>query len=481
MNNHNDVHSKNEDQEYNSKANEQEEVNKEIKEQQDGIENASFEKHDTSFTDSKEENETNPEKEKFSTRNTSGETRQLENDRVERINSNKIRQNKGKGFVTAIAGGVLGVALTFSILPYTDYGKTTTVERSESSHLAEDAVTVHTSSVAVSDLADMVEASSPAIVGIVNIQESQYSSYFYPQQGQPEGNAETTSSGSGVIFKKDENYAYVVTNNHVIENANTLEVSLESGEKTTAEVVGADALSDLAVIKIPVEYATTVLEFGDSTVLRAGETVVAIGNPLGLDLYGTVTQGIISAVDRTVTVETSAGEWDLDVIQTDAAINSGNSGGALLNSAGQVIGINSLKISSSDVEGIGFAIPSEEFIPILNELMENGQVTRVYLGVGLANIEDIPDFYLQNLPESVGSGVMVTNVDSNSAAATAGIEVQDVIVSINDTAVATSTELRKYLYSELKVGDKATIELYRDGKLMSVDVTLTSNTRNVTN
>ena len=228
------------------------------------------------------------------------------------------------------------------------------------------------------------------------------------------------------------------------------------------------------------EYATTVLEFGDSSVLRAGETVVAIGNPLGLDLYGTVTQGIISAVDRTVTVETSAGEWDLDVIQTDAAINSGNSGGALLNSAGQVIGINSLKISSSDVEGIGFAIPSEEFIPIINELMKNGKVTRVYLGVGLANIEDIPDFYLQNLPKNVESGVIVTNVDSESAAAKAGIEVQDVIVSINDTKMTSSTELRKYLYSELEVGDTATVQFYRQGKLLSVDVTLTSNTINVT-
>lgn len=485
MNNNNDLHSKNEERECGRKINEQEKVSKEINEQQEGIENARFEKHDTSFTNSKEEhdnlNEMYIEKEKVSTRNASEETRQLENDGVKRNNSNKLRKNKGKGFVTAIAGGVLGVALTFSILPFTDYGETTTVESSQSSYLAEDAVTVHTSSVAVSELADMVEASSPAIVGIVNIQESQYNQYFYPQQGQSEGTTETTSSGSGVIFKKDKNYAYIVTNNHVIENANTLEVSLESGESTTAEVVGADALSDLAVIKIPVEYATTVLEFGDSSVLRAGETVVAIGNPLGLDLYGTVTQGIISAVDRTVTVETSAGEWDLDVIQTDAAINSGNSGGALLNSAGQVIGINSLKISSSDVEGIGFAIPSEEFIPIINELMKNGKVTRVYLGVGLANIEDIPDFYLQNLPKNVESGVIVTNVDSESAAAKAGIEVQDVIVSINDTVVSTSTELRKYLYSKLTVGDEATIQLYRDGKLMSVDVTLTSNTSNVTN
>ena len=455
----------------------QQDVNKSLNtQQQECIENNRDEKH---VTDGiiHNESEISGEKEAISTRKETIETRQLGNSGVK-----KPRKIKGKGFVTAIAGGVLGVALTFSILPFTNYGEylntTNSKSNSSSSYLAEDAVTVRTSSVTVSDIADMVEEASPAIVGIVNIQQSQSNYYFNQQQGQNE--SIESGSGSGVIFKKDDNYAYIVTNNHVIENADTLEVSLENGERTTAQLVGADALSDLAVIKIDAKYATTVLEFGDSSVLRAGEQVIAIGNPLGLDLYGTVTQGIVSAVDRTVTVETSAGEWALDVIQTDAAINAGNSGGALLNTAGQVIGINSLKISSEDVEGIGFAIPSEEFIPIINELMTNGSVTRVYLGVGLANLEEIPSYYLQNLPDHIEGGVMVTNVDANSAAAKAGIQVQDVIVSINDTKITSSTELRKYLYSELEVGDTATVQFYRQGKLLSVDVTLTSNTMNVT-
>ena len=192
-----------------------------------------------------------------------------------------------------------------------------------------------------------------------------------------------------------------MTNNHVIEGAEKLEVSLESGEKTTAELVGKDALSDLAVLTIDAKYADTSLEFGDSDKLRAGDAVVAIGNPLGLDFSGTVTQGIVSAVNRSINVNTSAGEWEMNVIQTDAAINPGNSGGALLNTAGQVIGINSLKISESGVEGLGFAIPSNEVIPLIEEMTANGQVERPYIGIGLADLDQVPRIYLQGLPQKL--------------------------------------------------------------------------------
>ena len=137
----------------------------------------------------------------------------------------------------------------------------------------------------------------------------------------------------------------------------------------------------------------TVLEFGNSDQLRAGDAVVAIGNPLGLDFSGTVTQGIVSAVNRSINVNTSAGEWEMNVIQTDAAINPGNSGGALLNSAGQVIGINSLKVSESGVEGLGFAIPSNEVIPFIEEMTLNGQVERPYIGIGLADLSQVPPMY----------------------------------------------------------------------------------------
>src|SRR5690606_21188612 len=192
-------------------------------------------------------------------------------------------------------------------------------------------------------LAVMIEDASKAIVGVVNYQNK--FNRFSPISENIEA-----GTGSGVIIKKDGKHAFIVTDNHVIEGAGKIEVSIDNGEKLTAELVGADALTGLGVLKICCRKVGAVLEFGDSDLLRAGDTVVAIGNPLGLEFSRTVTKGIVSAAERTINVSTSAGQWDLDVIQTDAAINPGNSGGALINSSGQLVGINSLKISSNGVE-----------------------------------------------------------------------------------------------------------------------------------
>jgi serine protease Do len=240
----------------------------------------------------------------------------------------------------------------------------------------------------------------------------------------------------------------------------------------TAEVVGTDALTDLAVLKIDAKYAEVTAQFGNSSTLRPGDQVYAIGNPLGLNLSRTVTQGIVSAIDRNISVSTSAGNWETNVIQTDAAINPGNSGGALINPEGLVIGINSLKISESGVEGLGFAIPSNDLIPIVNELIENGKIERPYLGVGLADLAQIPQMYLQNLPSSVKEGVMITVVEPNSAADNGGLKAQDVIVTMNGTKITDSAELRKYLYTEVKNGDEIKFEVYRDGELMTLTVKL---------
>ncbi|BBP88691.1 hypothetical protein BsIDN1_23090 [Bacillus safensis] len=160
-----------------------------------------------------------------------------------------------------------------------------------------------------------------------------------------------------MIFKKSGNKAYVLTNNHVIEGANKLTVSLHDGKTIEGKLVGADPLTDLAVVEISSSHVTKVAALGNSSSLRAGETVIAIGNPLGEDLSRTVTQGIVSGVDRTVSMNTSAGESSINVIQTDAAINPGNSGGPLLTTDGKVVGITSMKISETGVEGIGFALP----------------------------------------------------------------------------------------------------------------------------
>lgn len=385
-----------------------------------------------------------------------------------------VKSSKLKGFLTTVAAGVIGSALTLTAIPYLpDYhdepstavvsqntGKTTEKTGSE--------LEAKQMSASANTLADTIEQASKAIVGIVNYQEQ-------PNHYRQLNEEVESGSGSGVIFKKTDNGTYIVTNNHVIENAKKIEVSLHDGEKVTAELIGTDPLTDIAVLKISSDVSTSVLPFGDSSSLRAGDQVLAIGNPLGLDLSRTVTQGIVSGVNRTIEVSTSAGDWDLEVIQTDAAINPGNSGGALINTSGELVGINSLKISESGVEGLGFAIPSNEVNSIIEELMDNGKVIRPYIGVGLASVEEIPQFYLQKLPSNVTKGAIVTTIDPNSAAAKAGMQVEDVIVSIGGKEVTGSNDLRKYLYTEFSIGDKVKVQLYRQGELKTVEVTLTSN------
>ncbi|MFD2444411.1 S1C family serine protease [Bacillus sp. CGMCC 1.16607] len=393
----------------------------------------------------------------------------------EPINVQKKAPSKVKGFLSLVSAGVIGSALTLTIAPHTDYFQknTPTVESKSSESITNSSKITATQTSAKptnGSIADIVENASKAIVGIVNMQNQKQNSFF------SEGSENVqTGSGSGVIFQKTNDAAYIVTNNHVIEGASEIEISLYNGDKTKAKLIGADALTDLAVLKIDPKYATDVIDFGDSSKLRPGDQVLAIGNPLGLDLSRTVTQGIVSAIDRSISVSTSAGEWELNVIQTDAAINPGNSGGALINTQGQVIGINSLKIKESGVEGLGFAIPSNDLIPIVNEMIENGKVERPYIGVSLVSLEEVPEMYLPQLPEKVKQGALVTYIDPDSSAAKAGIQQHDVIVAINNSEIKASGDLRKFLYSNLKVGDEVTIKLYRQGKLTSVKLKLTSN------
>ncbi|WP_226643682.1 S1C family serine protease [Mesobacillus subterraneus] len=375
-----------------------------------------------------------------------------------------------KSILSTVMAGVVGSAITLAAVNFTDAdaGNQLQPKTESASESNTNIVTTPTSNKSSGSIADIIESSSKSIVGITNIQSQ--NNPFSQSQGSVE-----SGSGSGVIFKKEGNSAFIVTNNHVIEGASKVEVSLYNGEKVAAEVVGADALTDLAVVKIDAAKAGEVIAFGDSSVLRAGDQVLAIGNPLGLDLSRTVTQGIVSAVDRSISVPTSAGEWEMNVIQTDAAINPGNSGGALINTDGKVIGINSLKISQNGVEGLGFAIPSNEALPIVNQLIEKGKVERPYLGVSLADLAQIPDMYLENLPDSVDSGTMVTYVDQNSAAAKAGLQEQDIIVGINDEKVEQASDLRRYMYTELQAGDSADLKIYREGKQQTLKVDLSAS------
>ncbi|TYS89850.1 S1C family serine protease [Rossellomorea aquimaris] len=413
--------------------------------------------------------------------NQNEEMKHIESENMEDVKKEEMQRSpkpkkpfKGRGFLNTVGAGIIGSVLTLTVLPQTDYyqnlaqpgieqsaGDNGEVETSGDSGI--NPTTVSTGS---GDVANIVEDASESIVGIVNYQQ---------QNGMGASQEAQAGTGSGVLFKKEGESAYIITNNHVIEGASKIEVSLYDGEKTEAELIGADPLTDLAVLKIDGKYADNLLEVGDSSALRAGEQVIAIGNPLGLDLSRTVTQGIVSAVDRTIPVQTSAGESELNVIQTDAAINPGNSGGALLNSKGELIGINSAKISNSGVEGLGFAIPSKDFLPVVSEIIETGKVERPYIGIGMTNLADVPRHYLPDLPNEVKAGVVVASVDETSAAAKAGVKEGDVITKLNGKAVADVADLRRQLYGDLKVGDKIDLTIFRDGEEMTVSLTLTSN------
>lgn len=268
------------------------------------------------------------------------------------------------------------------------------------------------------------------------------------------------ATGSGVIISSE---GYIVTNYHVIENARELTVSLGSGEELAAKVIGADPPTDLAVIKVD-KKGLPAAEFADSDKLRVGEPAIAIGNPLGLDFQQSVTLGVVSARERSITIQ----EQKFNFIQTDAAINDGNSGGALVNINGRVIGINTAKIKIPGVEGMGFAIPSNTVKQITADLIEKGRVVRPWIGV---SIRTLTPLNAQRLELGVDYGVLVMEVVTGSPAARAGIKPMDVIVAIEGKKIVNSAELQHTLY-QFDIGQKIKITVFRDNKEVVLEVTL---------
>lgn len=307
---------------------------------------------------------------------------------------------------------------------------------------------------------DIVKKVSPSVVGISCMTNS------------------GTVTGTGIIMSED---GYIITNAHVVDGANAISVVLpsnysssddESSKETTntdntndsikAELIGKDDQTDIAVIKIDKKRLTAV-EFGKSSEVQVGEVSIVIGNPLGLNLANSVTAGIISATDRTLTIE----DRTMNLIQTDASINSGNSGGPLINAYGQVIGITSAKVASNYGEGLGFAIPIDEAIPIVKDLMENGYVTgRPTLGISGMNITDVYSQYYD-----VPKGFIVKVVQSGSAAEEAGIKENDIIVGIEGTLIESIEEFNS-IKEKYKAGDEITVSLYRNNKIVDVKVVL---------
>lgn len=292
-------------------------------------------------------------------------------------------------------------------------------------------------------------------------------------------NLETYSEGSGVIYMKANGKGYIVTNNHVVSGSDELQVILSDGKKVTAKKVGTDSETDLAVLTIDGKYVTQTAQFGNSKNVEPGQPVIAVGSPLGSQYATSVTQGIISAKSRTIDVTNSSGQVtnQATVIQTDAAINPGNSGGPLVNESGQVIGINSMKLSQSSdgtsVEGMGFAIPSDEVVSIINELVKNGKITRPQLGVRVASVSELTEYSKKqlNVPSDVKSGVYVASVTKNSSASKAGMKSGDIITKVDGKTVKDLASLHTVLY-EHKIGDHVTVQVVRDGKTKNLSVTL---------
>lgn len=347
------------------------------------------------------------------------------------------------------------------------------------------------------DTTKAVEKVREAVVSVINYQSNSSSNDLYMQMfgGNLDNNTNNgsdsdlsiASEGSGVIYKKDGNSAYVVTNNHVVDGASQIEIMLSDGTKVVGELVGTDTYSDIAVVKIASDKVTTVAEFANSDKITVGETAIAIGSPLGTDYANSVTQGIVSSLSRTVTMTNDDGETiSTNAIQTDAAINPGNSGGALINIEGQVIGINSSKISSTSdsgsgnsVEGMGFAIPANDVVKIINQLEANGKVIRPALGITMANLSDLSTTTISrlNIPTSVTSGIVVASVQSGMPAEGV-LKKYDVITAIDDKDVSSITDLQSVLYGH-STGDSIKVTFYRGTDKKTETIKLTKTTQDL--
>lgn len=378
------------------------------------------------------------------------------------IKERSMGYKKKSNFWRYATAGICGM-LVGALICGTSVGLTMQSQRANSAddgvNLTQYSVTGYDSVLADTDatlgqelnVTQIADKAGPSVVGIVSNQTyTTWTGEVFEQEG---------GSGSGIIISSD---GYIITNSHVIEGASGIKVVLSSGDEFTADIVGYDSKTDLAVLKIKATNLPAA-ELGRSADLKVGELAVAIGNPLGLEFQGSVTAGVISALNRTMEVEGR----QYTLIQTDAAINPGNSGGPLVNKYGQVIGINTVKISSSTAEGMGFAIPIDVALPIIEELIENGYVSgRPQIGIGIRDITQTMSMYY-NMPV----GIYVVSVSPGSGAEKAGIKSGDIVIKADGKAVTTSDELNEVRDTH-KAGEKIRLTIVRDGSTIDVDVTL---------
>ncbi|EOS7738190.1 trypsin-like peptidase domain-containing protein [Enterococcus hirae] len=400
--------------------------------------------------------------------------------------NNVIWRKLGLGLVGGIIGGLVTAGIFYAVMGSGNAASNSGGHQNSAGETVVENVKVNVDS----DITNAVDKVQDAVVSVINLQSQNQGTNGFgqlfgqqQQESSDDSNLEASSEGSGVIYKKSGNSAYIVTNNHVVEGQQGLEVLLKDGTKVKAELVGTDAYSDLAVLKISADKVNKVASFGDSNSLKVGEPAIAIGSPLGSEYANSVTSGIISSLNRQVTSTNESNQTvNINAIQTDAAINPGNSGGPLVNIEGQVIGINSSKIASTSasssgvsVEGMGFAIPSNDVVNIINQLEKDGKVTRPALGITMVDLSAVStqqQEQILKIPESVTNGVIVTSVQPATPAEKAGLKQYDVITKIDDTDVSSGVELQSVLYQK-KVGDSVKVTYYRGKEKKTTTIQLT--------
>ena len=359
-----------------------------------------------------------------------------------------------KNFLLTISGVVIGVLLAFVLIKYTKLADTLSLTKT----ITKNGTTV----LEKTSISNSVEKSKDAVVMIRGYK----------------ANTET-STGTGFVYKVDNKYGYVMTNQHVVDGLDSVKLVLSDDTEISGEILGGDEYLDLAVIRISKSSVKEVVAIADSTQSHVGDTVFTIGSPMGYDYRGTVTSGILSGKDRMVSVSVSGSSTDdyvMKVLQTDAAINPGNSGGPLLNVNGEVIGVNSMKLVQEEIEGMGFAIPIEYAMSHVDSLEKGEKIDWPVLGISMINVSDSSSLYRNSVtvPKEITYGVVVAKVLDKSGASKSDLKSGDIIIAINGETVKNTAYLRYELY---KYAPGASIEVtyFRNGKEHKTSVTLSSS------
>lgn len=404
------------------------------------------------------------------------------------LNSNK----QDNPFWKSVFGGILGSAIIIGMVFLLAFNGLFQSSETMKAYSQESDNNSQTLTDFESAIMGAVEKTGDAVVSVNNLQSQHMNQignygfgYGYSSNSQgtvdlqdPEQSLVLSGTGSGVVYKIEGDTAYIVTNNHVIDGADKLQIITAEGDTVDAELVGSDVFTDLAVLKVSSGKLKTAITFADSDQLKVGSLAIAIGSPLGSEFSSSVTQGIVSGTDRVVPFDMNndgEDDWEMNLIQTDAAINPGNSGGALINKNGELIGINSSKLSSTEIEGMGFAIPSNDVQNVISQLEENGKVTRPVLGVSylipVSRLSVRSKIEVLGLAEDAEEGVVVSEVVSGTAADKAGMEKYDVITEFDGVAINGMMDLRKELYKH-QAGDQVELTIIRRGETQKLTITL---------